>query len=368
MTIVNSFNEWDPLQEIIVGSGVPETLPAIDFTFKLFFHDNIYGKRITNGYEAQEYITKKHIVEHNEDIEDFVCLLKSLNIEVKRPKQYGKVKKTKTLTWESTSHPSLNCRDMCMVVGDMIIESPPTCRWRYFENDYLKHLFIQYFKQGARWVTAPRPLMTDASFDIEMFKDSHPEIYKEYSNEVIDDDMSCGHEIMFDVANCMRLGQHILMNVSNENQRLGAEWLRSILPESYTVWESSICDNHIDSEFLPLRPGLAVITLPDIIDKLPTALQQWDLILVPEIHNRLTEYKNHPHPALASPKIDYNLLSISPDAVICTPECERILSPKLKKYGIEAIPSRWRHGQIFAGGHHCVTVDVRREGVLENYF
>ena len=158
------------------------------------------------------------------------------------------------------------------------------------------------------------------------------------------------------------------MNVSNENQRLGAEWLRTVLPRSYTIWESSICDNHIDSEFLPLRPGLAVITLPDIIDKLPKELQKWDLILVPEVHNRLTEYKIHPYSVLASPKIDYNLLSISPDAVICTPECARVLAQKLKKYGIEAIPSRLRHGQIFAGGHHCVTIDVNREGSVENYF
>lgn len=355
---VNSHNEWDPLNEVIVGLGVPESLPAIDFTFKLFFHDNIQGKRI--GEPGQEYITKKLIEEHNKDIENFAILLKSHGVTVKRPRSFDRIRNTKTLTWESSSHPSLNCRDMCIVIGNMIIESPPTCRWRYFENDHLKHLFLDYFKHGAKWVSAPKPLMTDNSFDLSYLK--------EFESNTQQNLFDCGFEIMFDAANCMRLGSHILMNVSNENQKLGAQWLRDVIPNDYTIWECSICDNHIDSEFIPLRPGLALITTLTIKDKLPKELQCWDLILVPEIHKKMEEYKLCANPVLASPKIDYNILSLSPDVIICSPECERVLSHKLKKYNIESIPCDIRHGDIFAGAHHCVTLDINRTGELENYF
>ena len=40
-SIVNSHNEWDELEEVIVGRGVPSELPALEMTFKLFFHDII---------------------------------------------------------------------------------------------------------------------------------------------------------------------------------------------------------------------------------------------------------------------------------------------------------------------------------------
>lgn len=366
MSLVNSHNEWDTLREVIVGSGIPENLPAIDFTFKLHFHDNIHGKRV--GEPNQEYITKKMVHEHSVDIENFVTLLKSLGIRVKRPEVPETIERTKTLCWESSTHPSLNCRDMCMVVGDMIIESPPTCRWRYFENDYLKKIFLQYFKQGARWISSPKPLLTDSSFDINFFKHSHPDVYDQYHRQASGHSLDCGHEILFDAANCMRMGTHILMNVSNENQRLGAQWLRDILGKKYTVMECNICDNHIDSEFLPIRPGLALVTLPELKTKLPQQLQSWDMIHVPEIYDTMYKYKNVTTSPLASPKIDYNILSIAPDALICSPECERVLGKVLKKYKIDVIPSRMRHADIFAGGHHCITIDTIRDGDLENYF
>ena len=95
MSIVNSHNEWDQLEEVIVGDGFPENIPALDFSFKLFFHDNIFKK----NFNEKSYIQKRHVIEHNEDIEKFVDLLKSYNVIVKRPKVPKKVIKT-TTTWK----------------------------------------------------------------------------------------------------------------------------------------------------------------------------------------------------------------------------------------------------------------------------
>lgn len=49
--------------------------------------------------------------------------------------------------------------------GDEIIEIPPMLRARYFETQFLKPFFMEYFGHGARWTIMPRPLMTDGSFD-----------------------------------------------------------------------------------------------------------------------------------------------------------------------------------------------------------
>ena len=162
---VNSHNEWDPLEEVIVGDGFPSSLPALDYTFRIFFHDNIYGVDRFDELSHQ-YITKRHIEEHREDVDNFALLLESLNVTVRRPKVPNAVHRTKTPNWASTVHPALNARDLTMIVGNDIIDSSPTCRWRYFETDYLKHIFLEYFKKGAKWTQAPKPLLLDSSIDL----------------------------------------------------------------------------------------------------------------------------------------------------------------------------------------------------------
>ena len=369
MNIVNSHNEWDPLEEVIVGDGFPTSLPLLDLSFKLFFHENLKHSfvPVTDNKEWDySSINKRHCEEHSEDVETFASLLKSLGIIVKRPKTLTTIHKVKTPVFESTIHPALNVRDMAMVVGNTIIEGPPTCRYRYFENNLLHHLFLDYFKGGAKWVQAPKPLMTNASFNLDWIDENDGK--QNYVDQQEDYNFfDCGHEIMFDTANCMRLGKHILMNVSNENQRLGAVWLQNTLGKEYKVITTPMTDSHIDSSFLPLKPGVAIITKEYIRDKLPPELQSWDLIYIP-MRNRSEEDYKLQGIKLASPRVELNVFSISPELIICHTEYEKILNKHLKKYNIEAIGTPFRHCEIFSGGHHCTTLDVRRKGTLENYF
>jgi len=362
--IVNSHNEWDQLEEVIVGDGFPTNLPLLDYTFKLFFHENLFD---TKAYEfGKESISKRHCEEHSEDIEKFATLLQSFGVKVKRPKKPETIQKVITPVFESTIHPALNVRDMAMVVGDMIIESPPSCRYRYFENNLLHHLFLDYFKNGCSWVHAPKPLMTDNSFDLSWIDENNGRQY--YVDSKQDENYyDCGHEIIFDAANCMRLGSHILMNVINENQRLGAVWLQNMLGEKYKVLTAPLADSHIDASFLPLRPGLAIITKDFIKERLPKELQSWDLIHIPMRERSENEF-NKQGLKLASPRIELNLFSISKELIICHPQYEKKLNEVLKKYKIEAIGTPFRHCEIFGGAHHCTTLDVRRKSKYENYF
>lgn len=364
MNVVNSFNEWDPLEEIIVGNGFPAELPFDDITFKLFFHDNIYGNKNTS-FSDRWKISPKIIETHNYDIEQFVKLLKDNNINVRRPKTPANTVITKTLCWSSTNYPALNVRDLTLIIGNEIIETPVSARWRQFENDYMKDIFLEYFKKGAKWTSAPRPLVTDNSYDLSRIYKT--EGAKEYYNSLkfkYKNYLDCGVEIMFDAANCIRLGDTILFNAPTEHERLGAEWLRRHLEGSFKVWEVNIADNHIDSVFLPLRPGLALLT-QDIISKLPEQLQKWEFIMVPSEYNSEEKLEYLP---IASQKIYCNILSISPNKIICMPEYYNILRDKLRKYNIEVIPNKIRYSRLFGGGHHCLSLDVRRKGEKESYF
>jgi glycine amidinotransferase len=150
--IVNSHNEWDTLEEVILGNGFPSTLPSADITFKLFFHDNIY-EQDENGIINKERVTikKQYIEEMAEDLEEFSQVLKDFGVIVRRPKVPPAVVPIRTPYWSTTNFHCLNVRDLTIIIGDEIIETPVDERYRYYETDYMKHLFYEYFKKGAKW-------------------------------------------------------------------------------------------------------------------------------------------------------------------------------------------------------------------------
>ena len=43
------------------------------------------------------------------------------------------------------------------------------------------------------------------------------------------------------------------------------------------------------------------------------------------------------------------------------------LTEALAKYDVESINIPLRHSRTLGGGHHCVTLDLTREGKCENY-
>lgn len=44
------------------------------------------------------------------------------------------------------------------------------------------------------------------------------------------------------------------------------------------------------------------------------------------------------------------------------------LAEQLSSYGFEIVPVPFRAVGPFGGGLHCATVDIEREGTLEDYF
>lgn len=64
---------------------------------------------------------------------------------------------------------------------------------------------------------------------------------------------------------------------------------------------------------------------------------------------------------------DVNVLSIDEKNVIVFNHNERIIK-ELEKHGITAHVSHFRHRYFWGGGIHCVTSDMNRDGVLEDYF
>jgi glycine amidinotransferase/scyllo-inosamine-4-phosphate amidinotransferase 1 len=172
-------------------------------------------------------------------------------------------------------------------------------------------------------------------------------------------------EPVFDAANCLKLGRDILFLISNTGNQAGADWLQAHLGSGYRVHpvRGVYAFVHVDSTIVPLRPGLVLLN-PERVreDNLPAVLRRWDKLWAPEPNP--TQFD--PARAPASKWIALNCLSLSPD-VVAVEKSQTNLMRALERHGIEPFPVQLRHMRTLSGGPHCVTLDLVRDGGLEDY-
>jgi len=81
-TIVSTHNDWDPLEEIFVGTATNAVFPTMDrSTHSYSFTD----ERYENIKDLEGPVDKRIIEESNEDLEMLAEKLKELGIKVRRP-------------------------------------------------------------------------------------------------------------------------------------------------------------------------------------------------------------------------------------------------------------------------------------------
>lgn len=380
---LHSFDEWSPLREVVLGSASGYREQARDLSFDLFFYDNLvhdnpkahrgYYPRLAAGGEPEPAektatlaIKQRYVDELHEDVEGMAEALESLGVRVRRPMDIheGATQYT-TLAWSAAALPPLNVRDNTLILGDEIIETPPMMRSRYFETQFLKPLFMDYFDHGARWTVMPRPWMTDRSFDLSYAEHAGG---MEIVHTINDNPYDVGIEMLFDAAQCLRFGRDLLVNIATENHRLACDWLERHLEGRYTIHRMHrLTDSHIDSAVLPLRPGTLLIRSRKFLDYLPAALQKWDVIEAPEPNAQNFPQYDEDDVILTSPFIDLNVLSIDERTVMINDSCPE-LGRVLEQHGFDVVPVRHRHRRLFGGGLHCFTLDTVRDGGLEDYF
>ncbi|MFD3721922.1 amidinotransferase [Streptomyces sp. NPDC058674] len=353
---VNSHNEWDPLEEIVVGRLDGATIPASHPVVAC----NIppWAARLQGLAAGRKY--PRVLMERAQDeLEQFVALLLSLGITVRRPDAVEHQKRFSTPDWASRGFCNTCPRDSMLVVGDEIIETPMAWPCRYFETHSYRPILKDYFRRGARWSAAPRPQLTDELFVPDFTVPGHDEPLRYILTEF---------EPVFDAADFVRAGRDLFVTRSNVTNRMGIEWLRRHLGPGYRIHEvESRCRTpmHIDTTLLPLAPGKVLIN-PEYIDpdRLPTALASWDVLVAPEpdpIGQRLLRYTS-----LCGKWLSMNVLMLDEQRVVVERHHTGMLRA-LERWGFEPISSDLLHYAPFGGSFHCATLDVRRRGSLQSY-
>ena len=148
-----SCNEWDPLEEVIIGNPLNARFPFPDRSTQVAEYPDRSLAEIPRGFFPQQIIE-----ETEEDLNGFAEILKGCGVTVKRPDTWPHEAKFSTIHWESEGYYNYCPRDVLMVIGDRIIETPNVIRSRAQETFSYRTLLIDYMKAGAKWLSAPKPM------------------------------------------------------------------------------------------------------------------------------------------------------------------------------------------------------------------
>ena len=265
--VVNAFNEWDPLEEIVVGRVDESTLvPPWDVIMPAVVHDKTqwdFFKRHGGTPWPVEMLKKAE-----RDLDAFIDVLQQAGVTVRQPEPYAYERPLATPDWEvASSCYALMPRDVLFVIGDQIIEAPMGWRSRSTERLAYRELCKEYFRGGARWVAAPPPRLSDESFTPGFVAPEEDEPQRFLPTE---------YEPMFDAADAIKCGRDVFIARSSCCNRFGIEWLQRHLGDEYTVHEIEVHDTHpmhIDATFQPLAPGKLLIN-PERVVKVPDMFEK----------------------------------------------------------------------------------------------
>lgn len=351
--VVNSYTEWDPLEEVIVGRAenacVPRWHPVLQATMPRkhwdFFRQNggqLFPAEVLSAAERE--------------LDAFCRELEAQGVVVRRPEpvDWRETYATPDFPTETGLYSAMP-RDLLLVVGDEIIEAPMAWRSRFFETRAYRPLLKHYFQQGARWTTAPRPQLGDASYSPREDGDYDAQAGRSVITEF---------EPLFDAADFSRCGRDIFCQVTQVTNRFGIEWLRRHLGSAYRIHILEVDDPqamHIDASFVPLAPGRLLLH-PTRVPRLPAMFRDWEILTPPAP----TVPASHPF-YFSSSWLSLNLLSLDEERVFVE-AAEKPMIDFLRRHGFEPIPMPFRNFGSLGGAFHCATCDIRRRGTLQSHF
>ncbi|XP_057291565.1 glycine amidinotransferase, mitochondrial-like [Hydractinia symbiolongicarpus] len=358
--VVNSHNDWDPLEEVIVGRADNACIPVLTPEVKACTGETQWDYLRKHGGQKypQELINKM-----NAEVEILCDILRQEGVIVRRPDIVDHQKEFSTPDFTSIGLEAAMPRDFLLAVGNELIESPMAWRNRFFEYRAYRTLIKEYFSRGAKWTTAPKATMSDELYDpeyqIKSTKDRH-ELAAQGRF------VTTEYEPCFDAADFMRVGKDIFVQRSQVTNMMGIEWMRRHLGEKYNLHVLSFSppgSMHIDATINTVREGLVIVNPDRPCNELDIFQKAgWKIVEAP----RPAKPDSHIL-RISSPWISINVLLLDDKRVIV--ESSEVPTQKMfESLGFTCIKVNMEHANVLGGSFHCWTCDVRRTGELKSYF
>ena len=365
-TIVNSWNEWDPLKHIIVGRADGTMIQAPEPAMERNWPDH--------GFPLGTFgpLPKDMEEKANEQLDNFAKLLEGRGIRVDRPTVLDFSQEVQTPDWVQKS--MFGCmppRDVLLTVGNEILEATMSQRARWYEYLCYRPLLECYFKEDPnfRWEAAPKPRLADNNYKPDYWRKWEKKSIEEVEKAINERDwVLTEKEPCFDAADIGRAGKDLFVYHSSVTNEAGIEWLRRHFPAHriHAMWFMEDNPIHIDATFVVLRPGLALrnrkrkILTPHMLDFFKK--NDWEVVECAE-----PALDGYPPLSFCSQWLSMNTLMLDPKT-ICVDAQEIKQMEQFDKLGFEVIPVPFIDVSAFGGGLHCSTADVYREGKCEDYF
>lgn len=341
--VVNSFTEWDPLEEVVVGRLAGGVFPAWQESMLATMpEEGIRAFRESGGRP----FPAEHLAAADAELDSLATALEARGIKVVRPDDVDYGRGFATPQWESPGGMSGGMpRDLLIVVGDTVIEAPMSWRCRTHEVDAFRGLLKSYFQRGAGWLAAPRPQLSE-----ELFAgDFDPGTEKGYAISEF--------EPVFDAADFMRFGHDIIVQRSHVTNEFGINWMRRALGPEFRIHEIPVDDPHamhIDASIVPLAPGKLLVHPERYVPH--ELFKDWEILEAPKpmLPSSWPMY-------FCSPWLSMNVLSLDERTVVVERQ-EQPMIDALTSWGFDCVPVDFRHVYTFGGSFHCATLDVRRRG------
>lgn len=362
MTIVNSWTEWGTLEEVCVGRADNSCFAPLEPNFQ---NPTINSKAIEEYVSWPEGRKKKEVIDRaNQQLENLIEIMQGEGITICRPTPVDHYVETKTPSWSTRVQFGTCCpRDIMITLGNIILEANMSMRSRLFEYLPYRKITRDLWRRDKQmqWKSMPKSSLDDDCFDMEFWnREKVPGVYKYTTTE---------KEPIMEVADIIRCGKDIFVQKSLATNDAAIEWLTRELGDKFRVhtihFPRSPYPFHIDVNFLPLRPGLALTNPaqpPDAESAKIWLDNDWKFIEAPQpVSNILPPF------CFCSEWLAMNILSLSPNKVIIE-ENEKPLQHLLEDYGFEVIGIPFRHVYEFGGSLHCSTWDIRRDDSCVDYF
>ena len=302
--MISSYNEWDPLKRVMVGSATHANWPVNDPVYRKEAENSLWTETPAPQGPVPQWI----IDETEEDLHVLCNTLAKLGVEVVRPEPMN-----------FQVHDGLYnyCpRDRLLVYGDTVVDTA----MMYPCRDMEYQCYIDVLEDAGRIISMPRD-----------------------------------KGMVLDAANILRLNDKMLMLESASGNRAAYDWMCNQFPNVEIELCNFYAGVHIDSTVVVLREGLVLLNGSRVNESnCPKVFADWEKIFVDDVVPQ--DFYQYPY---ASKWIALNMLSVDPQTVILDSR-QSSLARVLEKKGFTTIPLDLRHSRTLGGGFHCVTLDLVR--------
>jgi len=305
--MINSCNEWDPLEAIVVGSATHANWPMTDPVFREEARNSLWTETPAPSGAVPQTI----VDQANRELDLLSETLVRYGATVYRPRPMDFVAQEGMYNY---------CpRDRLLIAGNTVVD----CNMMYPCRNQEIANYDRLLGDARNILTMPR-----------------------------DQGMT------LDAANICRLGDTWLFLESASGNRAAYEWLCSQFPNITIELCNFYSGVHIDSTITPLREGLVLLNANRVTEQnCPKAFQDWEKIYITEDQIVAQDFYQYPY---ASKWIAMNMLAVDPETVIIDAAQTELITI-LKSKGIDSIPLTLSHSRTLGGGFHCVTLDTRRQ-------